>query len=201
MHNKFTNLLEEAKILQKQLGHLSPFALILNKELAQTSTDFQSSQRTGQCASFIYNPSVAISAHHLPEGATDQKLRYVRNGQNKLIFLLENEERISTAPINLAEKEKLGSESIYRGGIKLPGYPIITTSGYHPVIDEAFSLNLGLVYQGFEIEEARETWIKAYSYQFGNPYAFALSSLAHYVSTDYQKALDWGLKEIGEDSF
>ncbi len=202
MNNKFTNLLADSVILYKQLGHFAGVALSINRDIQKRFSD---SERTGQCASFISGEVASVSAFYIPSDQTDKKLRYLKNAQNKLIFLFEHEDRINTAPQNREEKEKFEKDSVWRGGIRLYDGPIITTSGFHPVVDEAFSLNLGLVTQGFERDNTREKWIKDQSIKFQNPYALAFCVMANYINPQtgytvgYEKSMEWGLKEIGEN--
>ncbi len=201
MNNKFINLIADAVYLEKQLGHMSPFAVNFNKEIAKK---FPDSERTGQCASFLAGNIACVGAHHVPEGQSDKKLRYSKNGHNKLLFLLEYEDRSSTAPKNTEEKKKFEGDSVYRGGVRLSDGPIITTSGFHPVLDEALSLTIGLlcadIAYGIQTNSLREKWIKDHSFEFQNPYLLAFCSLVNYVPTvNYDEALEWGLKEIGEN--
>lgn len=199
--NKFIDLLAHTVFLEKQLGHLSPYAVNLNEEIGKKLSD---STRTGQCASFLAGKISAVSAYHVPDGLTEKKLRYLKNAHNKLLFLLEHDNRINTTPKNDEEKDQFEKDSIYRGGIRLDDKLIITTSGFHPVIDESFSLTLGLmcieIVYGSETHNKREKWIKDRSLEFQNPYVLALCSLVNYVPRiNYEKAMDWGLKEVGEN--
>lgn len=197
--NKFVDLIAETMLLEKCLGHFSGITTNFNREISQR---FPDSERTGQCASFLGGTYGFVSAYHVPEGQSDKKLRYLRNGHNKLIFLLENEDRISTAPKNKEEKEKFEKDSVWRGGIRLFDCWLVTTSGYHPVVDEAHSLNIGLVAQGFDRNETREKWMMDRALEFQNPWALALGSLLGQVPTiNYAEALRWGQREIGEDFF
>lgn len=202
MNNKFTTLLEDSRILEKQLGHFSGVALVINREIQQRFTD---SERTGQCAAVISLGLTSVSAFYVPDNETDMKLRYLRNAHNKEIFLLENEHRISTAPQSLVEKQDFEKNSIYRGGIRLEDGKIITISGYHPVVDEAYSLNLGLVTEGIPRDYSREKWIKDQAIKFQNPYALGFCVMANYINPQtgytvgYRQSIEWGLKEIGEN--
>jgi len=94
---------------------------------------------------------------------------------------------------------------VYRGGVRLYDGPLITVSGFHPVVDEAFSLMLGLVIQGYERDYTREKWIKDQALRFQNPYVLAFCVLTNYINPrtgytyGYEKSMEWGLKEIGEN--
>jgi hypothetical protein len=202
MNNQFINLLADSAILHKQLSHFAGSALSLNRHIQKR---FPDSERTGQCASFISGEVASVSSFYVPSNETDKKLRYSKNAHNKLLFLIEHEDRISTAPQNTEEKEKFEKDSVWRGGVRLYDGPLITVSGFHPVVDEAFSLSLGLAIQGFERDSTREKWIKDQAIKFQNPYALALCVLTKYINPqtgytyDFETSMEWGLKEIGEN--
>lgn len=195
--NKFADLIADTVLLKKCLGHYSGITTNFNKEISKKIPD---SERTGQCASFLGATHTFVSAYHVPEGQSDKKLRYLRAAHNKLIFLLENEDRISTAPKNEEEKQKFEKDSLWRGGIRLFDGWLITTSGYHPIVDEAHSLVIGLTAQGFDRNETREKWMMDRALEFQNPWALALGSLLGQIPTiNYSEALRWGQKKIGEN--
>jgi hypothetical protein len=195
--NKFVDLIANTMLLEKCLGHFSPITTNFNRGISKRFLD---SERTGQCASFLGGTYGFVSAYYVPEGESDKKLHYLRNGHNKLIFLLEDEDRISTAPKDIEEKEKFEKNSVWRGGVRLFDGWLITTSGYHPVVDEAHSLNIGLVVQDFNRDYVREKWMKDRALEFQNPWALALASLTSQITTvNFVDALEWGQKEIGEN--
>jgi len=186
--------------LKKAVPHYAPLALRLNEQVE--NKDFVTFKRTGPCGVIVARNNSLFSYQHIPENVDDPKFRYLRNALNKQIFLFENFDRQSTKPKDQEEKILLESQSIWRGGIRLADGLTISTSGFHPLIDEAMDIHLGLLMSPIFQPKMRELWVKKQALNFQNPYALCLSAMANYVQTiSPEDALDWGINNILKQEF
>lgn len=198
--NLVENMFEVGGWLKKAVPHYAPLALRLNEQVE--NEDFITFKRTGPCGVIVARNNSLFSYQHIPENIDDPKFRYLRNATNKEIFLFENPDRQSTKPKDQEEKILLEDQFIWRGGIRLPDGLTISTSGFHPLVDEAMDIHLGLVMSPIFEPKMREEWVKEKAIQFQNPYALCLSAMANYIQTiSPEDALDWGMTNIPKQEF
>jgi hypothetical protein len=200
--NKVELMFLHSQWLKNIVPHYAPLALRLNEWVE--NKDFVEFKRTGPCGVFINKDDTTIGYHHIPDNVDDPKFRYSTNANNKVIFLLENPIRKSTKAKDEEERKLLEGKSIWRGGILLPDGTRIGTSGFHPLVDEAMDIHIGLLVTTVKTDREEKTkWVKDRAIEFQNPYALCLSSMVsqHSLNLTPEKALEWGLKNIPKQEF
>lgn len=192
--NRFEIILNEVKYFSKLIGHMRHIALEINKTADETKTDFVNSKRTGQCAIVVQSGLQRVGAHYSDDA--EEKIRYSIVANNKINFLLENPERENTFPQNENERIQFESRKIFGGGIRTRDFPLVAVSGFHPRIDEGFSIVAASHMTGFPSDGEYVKRIQCLSKYFCNPYALAIFCGAKPIKEmGFEGAIEWGKNE------
>lgn len=169
-YQKFDALDSRTKTFAELMGFLIPVALELNSSHSDLMADFEKNQRTGQCnASYGDTGGKRTSFHFKPMEEIEIKIRFAVAGNNKFNYLLEND--VLTTP-------DMPELRLSKGGIRIHNR-IVTTSGFHPLINEATSIiNYAFIY---------EATVEKLNRNFNNPFVEQM----FFLPPDVKSFVEW----------